>query len=373
MKTDLTKLKDRNLYDFDFFKKWNQDYLLKSIEKLNIDLDTTPTHVIIKKLSAYVRELNNGKAPAAISLNYYILRGHSMEYAKEVTDKLKKTLGQNAAKTKKLNPEKYDYTGGPISKKYWIKKGFTEEEAKIKQKENSPNSKYFYIKQGYSEEESIKLVAIHQSKQSLKAIKKRKENPQKYMNYNANQLLYWIDKGFSEEQAKQKLKERQSTFTLEKCISKYGKEEGFKIFQERQIKWKEKINKSFEENGDGRSPQSKFAKDIIQTICNELGIEVPKKEKWMSSKSLNLKCSYDFTYNNKIIEFNGDYWHANPKYNKPNDIIRGLNITAQDKWNHDKQKIELANKRGYEVLVIWESDYNENKENVIKNCLNFLK
>lgn len=30
-------------------------------------------------------------------------------------------------------------------------------------------------------------------------------------------------------------------------------------------------------------------------------------------------------------------------------------------------------KNGYEVLVVWESDYRKNKEKVIEQCLNYLK
>lgn len=43
---------------------------------------------------------------------------------------------------------------------------------------------------------------------------------------------YWMAKGFSEEDAIQMVSERQSTFTLEKCIEKHGKVEGTKVWQE---------------------------------------------------------------------------------------------------------------------------------------------
>ena len=53
-------------------------------------------------------------------------------------------------------------------------------------------------------------------------IKKSSEN-----RLSETQLDYWIEKkGYNEEEAKIKLSERQSTFSLEKCISKYGEEEG---------------------------------------------------------------------------------------------------------------------------------------------------
>ena len=51
---------------------------------------------------------------------------------------------------------------------------------------------------------------------------------------NTNQIKYWVNKGYSEDEAKQKVSERQRTFTLEKCIEKYGEVEGVKRFEKRQ-------------------------------------------------------------------------------------------------------------------------------------------
>lgn len=50
---------------------------------------------------------------------------------------------------------------------------------------------------------------------------------------NTNQVKYWVNKGYSEDEAKQKVSERQRTFTLEKCIEKYGEEEGTRRYIDR--------------------------------------------------------------------------------------------------------------------------------------------
>ena len=39
---------------------------------------------------------------------------------------------------------------------------------------------------------------------------------------STNQKEYWIERGYSPDEAVKKVSERQSTFSLEKCISKYG-------------------------------------------------------------------------------------------------------------------------------------------------------
>jgi very-short-patch-repair endonuclease len=47
-------------------------------------------------------------------------------------------------------------------------------------------------------------------------------------------------------------------------------------------------------------------------------------------------------------------------------------MLAKEIWEYDKIKIQTAMKHGYLVLTIWESDYNENKEEIIKKCIDFL-
>ena len=61
----------------------------------------------------------------------------------------------------------------------------------------------------------------------------------------------------------------------------------------------------------------------------------------------------------KIIEFNGDKWHANPKYYKYNDIpMNGfINKTAKEIWINDLLKNNKAINNGYEILTIWENEW----------------
>jgi len=95
-----------------------------------------------------------------------------------------------------------------INKKYWTLRGFSENEAKEKisfiQKNNS-NKRF----EKYSE-----LEIKQQSKRSLEYWK---------LHYNI-------------EEAKEKLKEHQTTFSLDICIDKYGGE-GVEIWEDRQKKW----------------------------------------------------------------------------------------------------------------------------------------
>lgn len=71
---------------------------------------------------------------------------------------------------------------------------------------------------------------------------------------------------------------------------------------------------------------------------------------------------YDFAYKNKIIEFHGDYWHKNPLFYERDEIVE----TA------DKYKLELANTKGKELLIIWEYNYYKNPASTLQDALTFL-
>ena len=62
------------------------------------------------------------------------------------------------------------------------------------------------------------------------------------------------------------------------------------------------------------------------------------------------------------IEYNGDYWHANPKYYSEDHIIG--EATAKEVWKEDEQKINRCVKAGIELLIIWEDDWINRREQV---------
>lgn len=65
-----------------------------------------------------------------------------------------------------------------------------------------------------------------------------------------------------------------------------------------------------------------------------------------------------------IIEFFGNYWHANPEFYDENDIIHD-GIKAIDIWQHDKERIDELEYLGYTVYIVWENDYKEDPESII--------
>ena len=81
---------------------------------------------------------------------------------------------------------------------------------------------------------------------------------------------------------------------------------------------------------------------------------------------------YDFVFNDKLIEINGDYWHCNPKFYDETFYNKSKQKTAKELWEIDARKREIAEQNGYKLLVVWENDYNTNPNTVIEKCLEFL-
>jgi len=90
--------------------------------------------------------------------------------------------------------------------------------------------------------------------------------------------------------------------------------------------------------------------------------------KW--SHLLNTYVIYDICHKNCIIEFNGDYWHANPEIYIESALIR--NSKAVDIWHRDMLKLKTATDSGFKVLTIWEQDFKRNKALTIEKVIQWM-
>jgi hypothetical protein len=291
---------------------------------------------------------SNRKKIASSTLEYWVVvKGYTIDEARKYLSDKHNRSSKNANETKKKllqeNPDR-KYLGG-YGKKKWELMGYSSEEAQRK----------------YEEVKSNREPKLKESLSKVNWDGKRK-----------GQIQYWIKKGFSQDEAKIKVKESQTTFTLDKCIKKYGKEKGTLVYNDRQEHWKKSLQENFEREGDGRSYSSKFANSIITELCSYFNIEIPKKEKWIKDKKTGNAYSYDFTYGKKIIEFNGDYWHCNPHIYEADYFNKNKGLTAEKIWKYDDEKIKLAKLKGYQVLVIWESEWLKDPKQIIEKCIKFI-
>jgi hypothetical protein len=136
----------------------------------------------------------------------------------------------------------------------------------------------------------------------------------------------------------------------------------------------------FIEEWNNSGPKSKisYLNKQVYAILDELGYKY-KPEFCIKYKDETGKARwkyYDAKVDNLLIEANGNYWHANPDiYDEEHEFIFPGNCKtkAKDIWKLDIYKIEIAKQNGFDVLTIWESEFNKSIENVkqkIKDKIN---
>ena len=214
-----------------------------------------------------------------------------------------------------------------------------------------------------------------------------KSNPEKYSTKYPTKIEYYTSRGLTEEDAKKEISKIQNRFSLEKCVEKYGKEDGEKVFNDRQNKWMNTLNsktneekieinrkKLFNNSGYSKISQKLFWRIFDHFQLNDIRFEELNSEIIRYDKINNKHYKYDFVdfTKKKCIEFNGDYWHCNPsKYNE-NFVHPIMKMTALEIWNKDSLKNFWIEKRGYKVLTIWESEYRKNPQQTLEKCIKFI-
>lgn len=254
----------------------------------------------------------------------------------------------------------------PFSKEFWMEKinpstgiNFTEEEADFERNSIRPIRKEYWMKQGFSEDDAI-----------IKAKETKDSNDNNNISTKLNRTSlsprckeYWMLRGFSEEEAIEKVSESQRTFSLDICIEKFGEEEGRKRWVKRQEKWYENFNTNFSlisqelfwELIKGREDLEFifFAQLSPEKTLDDSGINHEYK---LVLDSLILPDFLDLKFK-KIIEFDGTYWHGK--------VGRGNK-------NRDTKRDKILNNFGFQVLHIREQDFTKNREETVIKCLNFL-
>lgn len=199
---------------------------------------------------------------------------------------------------------------------------------------------------------------------------------EKYCNkqaYAGNKMQYFVQKyGKTEGQKIYRQIGKQKAITLENMIRVHGQTIGIQVFN----RWLNIQSKT----GFGKS-------NISQQCFKEVSFKIGRNDlKFRENHGeqhfyINKKIYYVDLYDpatKRIIQFYGSYWHADPKWYEAKDEIpypSNKNILAQQIWKRDQERLNVLIKQGAisQVLVIWENDYNNNKEQIIKRCIQFLR
>ncbi len=250
-------------------------------------------------------------------------------------------------------------------------------------KNNYENNKIKYEMQGYCNKRKTEET-------NLKKYGHRIFRKSQYGKMNLNGFIL----RYGEVDGRKRYNEfcRKTAITLDNLMKKYPKEEAVIRLQN----WKNKVAgtldnfikrygeeigrikyKKWYESSIGKVSHNQISKISIQFFdelieFSEINRNRVKYELCLTDSDKNY--FYDFCFNNKIIEFNGDYWHANPILFSEKEILTFPGDTkksAKDLHDYDKIKKEVANNNGYELLTIWEYDYKKNNVdfNVIKKFL----
>lgn len=200
--------------------------------------------------------------------------------------------------------------------------------------------------------------------------------------YNT-QLDYFLDKTNGNlEEAQELLKERQAVGRLENFQKRYGDEEGKERWEKRQLQWQntlqskpieeiERINKAkmFKRSFSKISQKlfwmiyekikDDFSEIFFATLRNGKEDLSGENNEFMISRREGHHAFLDFYIKdiNKIIEFDGDYWHGNNPGNKLRDNIR---------------ENEIIKNNSSKFFRVKEKDFNDNPEYVVMECINFI-
>lgn len=175
-------------------------------------------------------------------------------------------------------------------------------------------------------------------------------------------LEYYLSKGMSEDEAKHALRKRQTTFSLEKCIEKYGEVEGIKRFKERQEKWLS----NFKRYGFSIVSQNLFQKIFEETKLDCI-FATNNNGTYDDEHNLEYKVEVETSYAkldfyipslNKWIEFDGDYWHGEKRGNQERDRCR--------------EKLIFEAIPGIQLKRVKERDYRKNPEKIVNECVEWI-
>jgi very-short-patch-repair endonuclease len=229
-------------------------------------------------------------------------------------------------------------------------------------------TKKHWIKKGFSEEEAMRKVCEIQKENS------KKSNDNFTPNRSCFRKEYWMDRFcLSEDAASKKVSEIQSELSSRspKFLGKVRTDEQ-----------KEKISKSMKsfisETGHSHwalhfgkfGGTSKLERSVYSYIKEHIN---PLVESNVSIG--NYIVDILDASSKKIVEVYGDFWHANPKFYIGENIIneKMMNIPASQKWENDEARIWSLTEMGFRVLIVWENDWTKEREHTIEKIKDFYE
>lgn len=336
-------------------------------------VNTTETHTVF-----YRKFCAAFSSSTVSSKRYWTERGHSEQDASKYVTAIQKRRA--VSHKSKYTPEEYKIKNQRKSRftvPYWTDKGLSEKDAIAKiseiQRKLSKRCPEYWVSKGYSTEEAESKVSDHQKEKFapyLDAVRSGET-----IHLTGTCLQYFLNKGLSFEDATEALSKRQSTFSKDKCVTKYGPEVGFQIFTARQEKWQSTLNAKPPEERARINELKMWKGGCVSEAETELALLLAEYGCSQQTAIVTSNCCsiVDISKGNKVIEYYGDYWHSNPVKYSPEYFNKQTNMTACEKWSKDCDRINNIITNGYSVMIVWENDFKLNKTQTILNCIKFLE
>lgn len=327
------------------------------------------------------------------SIDFYLDRAYLPIFAKEILAKRQNTISLESFITKYGEAEGKTRFNNYVNK--W-KNSISKHDKKILYSKWKNLPEYYLNKinpetgLNYTLIEANSKIADDLSKGFKKVWMEYREGKREKMQVNTT-LDYYLSKGMTTDEATIALKERQSTFSLEKCIHKYGVEKGKEIFNKRNEKWLNTLdNKSNDEKKEilmkktrGLPRYSRESKEFFDSLMerikyllnDDVDVYYGSNEMILWNREKFRPYFYDFSIPlyKIIIEYNGSAFHPNYSLLTHEQLEKWIcpytKQNANDKHIIDQYKINFAKSLGYNVIEIWDTDQYDKKMNT---CIEFI-
>jgi len=195
-----------------------------------------------------------------------------------------------------------------------------------------------------------------------------------------NTLEYFEEKHGKDGRIKWQEYNKKKALNLENFIKKYGKEVGVNKFLSYRKKQGERLAN---QSKIGVSPISQelflAIYDEIKSISNKIYFSDLNKEFHRYDQTNDKNYFYDFVISDIrfAIEFNGEHCHPNREILSEKEWLTWKNPwtgeLADECFIKDKRKIECLTEKDFFVKIVWCSDYINNKQKIVRECINEIK
>lgn len=244
----------------------------------------------------------------------------------------------------------------------------------------------YWLGLGFDEQEQKRIVKEITSARSAEYVESLKGKK----GVQGRQVDYWVNKGYSKEEAIRKVKDIQTTNGLAYYKKKYPLDYK-KRYLDRINAWQVQIQNAIKKDPSilerkmvslqkASKESMKLFLPLLDHFKDRVKIYIGYEDR--NEFFINYKKQlyfYDFTIPelNLIIEFNGQKFHPNYKILNEDEIKEWQclfsNLQASEKKKLDDKKINVAVNKGFNVIEIWDTDLENEGDQLISDLIDMIE